>query len=301
MTLELHLDGEEGRATRRQLLTLAGTSVVSLVLGSLITRRRRQSGYEAKKAQPVRKTAVYKHYYEIPVPKLGYQGIVKEPNLSNIVVAEWESDIGKIQRALRWRNITQAVEQRYGIPKDYLLGMICVESGGDPARPNDLGDGGVGLIHMQPLLTDKYGLRQITNSRRLRDFYQGRKIREALQVTGRDLKELISYDDRFHPIKNIDAAGRMLADSYVKHRNWRRALIEYGGTRKYYREVMRFVNLVQNPKFIAKVIEDFNGRNMGVAVESQPLTFDRYVDIFHQSNRNYGLDWYRKLPRYPIK
>ena len=39
--------------------------------------------------------------------------------------------------------------------KNYLLGMICVESEGDPTQPNLSGDGGLGLIHMQPLLCNK--------------------------------------------------------------------------------------------------------------------------------------------------
>ena len=61
-----------------------------------------------------------------------------------------------------------------------LLGMICVESEGDPTQPNGSGDGGAGLIHMQPMLASAYGLRMITKSKKLRDFAQGRKTKKEL-------------------------------------------------------------------------------------------------------------------------
>ncbi len=169
---------------------------------------------EQSEARTRKHTQKHRHrdYSKIPVPNVDYKPIIVEPNLSRIRLADNDTMIGRIQRSYRWRNITRAVERRYSIPSDYLLGMMCIESEGDPTQPNNSGDGGVGLIHMQPLLASKYGLDLITNSRRLRDFRQGKKIDRAIDMTNGDLKDLIKVDERFHPIKNIDAAGRMLCD-----------------------------------------------------------------------------------------
>lgn len=122
------------------------------------------------------------------MPKIGYQELVKEINFPQLTLADNDTKIGRIQRALRWENIVRAVEIRYNIPKNYLLGMICVESEGDPTQPNLSGDGGLGLIHMQPLLATKYGLNLISNSKKLRDFVQGRKIRRIIDMENGDLK-----------------------------------------------------------------------------------------------------------------
>ena len=60
---------------------------------------------------------------------------------------------------------------------------------GDPLNPNLSGDGGLGLIHMQPLLATKHGLNLISNSKKLRDFVQGRKIRRIDDMENGDLKK----------------------------------------------------------------------------------------------------------------
>lgn len=243
-------------------------------------------------------------YSKIPVPKVGYTPIVKEPNLSNIVLVDRDTDIGKIQRALRWSNITEAVENRYGIPKNVLLGMICAESEGDPSQPNAKGDGGAGSIHMQPKSATKYGLRLISPSTKLVDYEQGRLLKKAIQETGGDLKKLIKYDDRFHPIINIDAAARMLCDLYQKQnsgtRSWTRALERYAGRRAYDSRVIDFANKINNPRFMKVVKFNFDYKNPDVRVGGRSINFDRWIGFFHQLNRNYGLDDYRRLPRHRV-
>jgi len=109
-------------------------------------------------------------YSKISVPKVGYTPIVKEQNLSGVSLLPIETEVGRIQRALRWANITRAVENRYSIPENLLLGMICAESEGDPTQPNARGDGGAGLIHMQPKMSTKYGLKLISPSTKLVDY-----------------------------------------------------------------------------------------------------------------------------------
>lgn len=242
------------------------------------------------------------HYSRIPVPNVGYEPLAREINLKGVRVADDDSDIGRIERVLRWANITKAVEDRYGIAPNLLLGMICVESEGNPAQPNARGDGGAGFIHMQPKLATKYGLRLISPSTRLRDYEQGRLLREAVKKTKGDLKQLIVYDDRFHPIKNIDAAARMLADNFQgSGRSWNRALERYAGRRTYDSKVIKYAKFIGDAHFMAKVRADFSQRNRNFVIGGGPLDFDSYTSIFHQLNRNYGLDEYTKLRKHPVQ
>ena len=56
--------------------------------------------------------------------------------------------------------------------------MIMQESMEIPPCPTS-GDGGLGLIHMQPLMATRYGLNLITPSTALIDREQGREILKA--------------------------------------------------------------------------------------------------------------------------
>mgnify|MGYP001615344618 CR=1 FL=1 len=240
------------------------------------------------------------NYSKIPVPKIGYQELIKEINFPQLTLADNDTKIGRIQRALRWENIVRAVEIRYNIPKNYLLGMICVESEGDPTQPNLSGDGGLGLIHMQPLLATKYGLNLISNSKKLRDFVQGRKIRRIIDMENGDLKNLVKYDDRFHPIKNLDAAARMLCDFKVRFGSWNLALRAFSGRRTYAGKIINYARDIGNKKFMLGVIKDFNNLNENNKISSKKLNFKLYISKFHNLNRNYGLDQYKKLRKYKI-
>jgi soluble lytic murein transglycosylase-like protein len=289
---------------RRDFLKLTGSTLTYLFLGSALESL---SAIPAEAARRKKKSPrhnlphVHRNYAKIPIPKLSYAPLVKEPNLSRVSVADNNTDIGRMQRALRFRNITDAVERRYGIPKDYLLGMICVESEGDPTQPNSSGDGGAGLIHMQPLLASAYGLKMITSSKRLRDFHQGRKINRAIDKTDADLKDLIKYDERFHPIKNIDAAARMICDAYEETHNWDKALKRYAGRGSYTKKVKKYAKKAQDAGFKQKMKADFARRNTGVMLHGRQITYIYYQGVFFEQNRNYGLDAYRKLPAYRVQ
>lgn len=239
-------------------------------------------------------------YSKVPTPKLGYISLYREPNMKALELSGNDTDIGRVQRVIRWRNITRAVENRYGIPRDYLTAMACVESEGNPVQPNQLGDGGLGLIHMQPYMAARYGLRLITDSKKLRDFRQGGKINRAIELHNGDLKDLIALDDRFHPIKNLDAASRMLADHFQNTHSWNRALERYAGRRNYDGRVGYYANKIHSTKFMARVREDFKIRNTGILIVGRPIDFDRYITIFSRLNYNYGLQAYLDLPRLPV-
>lgn len=229
-------------------------------------------------------------YKNIRSPPLEYKTAVREISFAGVKLADHNTDVGRAQRALRFRNIAEAVGQRYGIDPLFLLGMIMQESYGDPTQPNEIGDAGLGLIHMQPSMASAYGLDLITDSNKLRDFKQGKKIKEAIDIEDADLKDLIKYDDRFHPIKNIDAAARMLCDSFGKQ-GWWGALRRYAGRSSYPRRVFGYAALLRSRSFLARTEQDFKKRNPN-------RSFHQYLSGFADMNRNYGLDEYRKLPKY---
>lgn len=64
----------------------------------------------------------------------------------------------KLIRVLRYKNITDAVEDRYNLPSGVLLAMIMEESTGVDLLPNARNDGGFGLSHMQGATASEYGL-----------------------------------------------------------------------------------------------------------------------------------------------
>ncbi|MBI2558456.1 transglycosylase SLT domain-containing protein [Candidatus Woesearchaeota archaeon] len=288
----------QAKISRRDFLNslwqLGGAILLTVNLPSEAYAQRRRKRFQEPQ---------HKHidYSKVPVPNVGYKELVKEPKLSGISLHDRDTDVGKIQRVMRWSNLTATVESRYGIPKNYLLGMIGIESYGDPTLPNLLGDGGAGLSHMQPLLASKYGLQLITDSRRLRDFEQGRKLKQAINEVHGDLKELINYDDRFHPIKNVDAAARMLCDLYQKTHSWDSALERYAGRRNYDSRVRHLAEAISSGRVMRIVRFNFNNSNINAKAYSKSIDFDGYVKLFHNLNRNYGLDEYKKLKRHPVR
>jgi hypothetical protein len=247
---------------------------------------------------------MHTNYARIPVPRVGYKHIVNEPPLTGVDMSDISTRSGRIERALRWRNIAEAVSGRYGMSSRMLLGMICVESEGDPTQPNGSGDGGAGLIHMQPMLASAYGLKMITNSKKLVDHEQGRKLKKAIEATGGDLKDLIAYDERFHPIKNVDAAARMVCDHYESRggrHSWNKALERYAGRKEYDGNVNSYVANMASSNFMNNLRSAFNERNKNFKINGQTLTFDAYIKAFNQANRNYGLDDYKKLGRQTVE
>ena len=239
-----------------------------------------------------------RYYAKFGTPTLENRQIYNEPNLSGVRLAPQTTDTGIVQRALRFRPITKTVEKKYGIKSnDVLLGMICVESFGNPLLPNLQRDGGLGLIHMNPPLTHRYGLKMITDSQKLRDRKQGEKIVQAIKAYNGDLRKLIELDDRFHPIKNIDAAARMLSDEYATTCSWDKALERYSNRSQYDSWVNGYVKKIHDHDFMRRVAADFESRNPGLRVEGNALTFDRYLETYRHVLKYYDLDRYARIER----
>lgn len=269
---------------------------LALLLGAAATM------CDPAEAKPKPKRAIAKRtvdYGSMGPPDVGLKEC-ESPSLRGVRLHDQFTERGRMERSMRWKNITDAVERRYGIPNGYLVGMIAQEAIGDPTMPNLGGDGGLGLIHMQPLVAHDYGLEMITRSRKLRDFKQGNAIKKALRSTGRDLVALADIDDRWHPVKNIDAAGRILADHYQRAGSWTGALRRYSGrpAYEYANPVIRYAGLSKDGSYLAELARDFNSNNRKLIVWKRPLTYQRYLNIAHAQNEcQFGLVDYKKLPR----
>jgi len=153
------------------------------------------------------------------IPRLGYKIVFPEKEFKNLTMlgkaerdgVHGQRNYGMMLRCLRFQNITRKIEKRYGLQKNLLLAMVMQESGGIDLLPNSSDDGGLGLCHMQPSVAARFGLKIYQDCNDLVNKEHGKAIRELISTHKYDKKKLIAFDDRFHPILNLDAAARMLA------------------------------------------------------------------------------------------
>lgn len=243
-------------------------------------------------------------YSKIPVPNVGYKQIVKDYDFRGVEMAHksdahFNQDVAaRIQRTERWRNIIEAAEDRFSIPRDIIYAVVMNESYGDPLQPNATGDGGLGLVHFQPGTAKQYGLNIYGDSRRRgRDHRHGKHLVDMLKECKYDIKCVIEEDDRAHPIKNLDAIARYLKDGYSRKGTWEGAVqtINPKG-RGYARRIFKWKDAAA--KFRIAAEKDFNERNKGKNANGHALTFDFYIKAFWEMNKNYGLDEYKKLQKF---
>ena len=207
---------------------------------------------------------------------------------------------GKILRSLRFQNITREVEQKYNLPKNLLLAMVMHESSGADLLPNGQDDGGLGLCHMQGSTASKFGLRTYQGCSKLVCKTHGHAFRHLIKKEKYDRKRLIQYDDRFHPILNLDAAGRML-NCYKSPQvrglpnEWATAIYRYAGRynyRKYWQRVKYYQKALNDPEIIKAVEKEFNRRNPSFTIDGVQADFDAYIQAHQMQNINYGLENY---------
>lgn len=199
---------------------------------------------------------------------LGYDEKVKEPRFKNLnMLGEVKKGgvygqrmYGMILRSLRFKNITDAIEKKYKLPENLMLAMIMHESGGVDLLPNSSDDGGIGLIHMQPKLAKQFGLKTYKNCEKLVCKKHGKELRKLIAKNKYDRKKLIKFDDRFHPILNIDAAARMLvyyrSGKQLKSTPLKTAIYGYAGRynySKYYDNIVLYMEKLNNKSFIKEV------------------------------------------------
>lgn len=145
---------------------------------------------------------------------LWYKEIYKEQkiaiNLPDEYSAQW-----RILRCMRWKSITDVVENKYDIPRWLLLAMMAQEWMGDPTMPNLWWDWWLWLIHIQAKNAADYGLKTLPRYNEwMKDLQHGKEITKAKKDHNNELKELIKVDDRFHPIMGLDCSARFLKDVY---------------------------------------------------------------------------------------
>ncbi len=238
---------------------------------------------------------------------LGYKEKEKEPVFNNLnMLGEVKKGgvygqrmYGMILRSLRFKNITDAVEKKYKLPDNLLLAMIMHESGGVDLLPNSSDDGGIGLIHMQPKLAKQFGLETYKNCQKLVCKKHGKELRKLIVKNNYDRKKLIDYDDRFHPILNIDAAARMLvyyrSGKQTKSTPLKTAIYGYAGRynySKYYDNIVLYMEKLQDKGLIKDIEDNFNDLNKSLTIDNEKADFDDYLEVHQNQNLNYGLEDY---------
>ncbi len=207
---------------------------------------------------------------------------------------------GMVLRSLRFQNITRKIERKYKLPENILLAMVMQESGGVDLLPNSSDDGGLGLCHMQPYMANLFGLQTLNNCKEMVSKKHGKELRELIQKNNYDRKKLIVYDDRFHPILNLDAAARMLA-YYMNGKQYQNtpiktAIFGYAGKynyNKYYKNVMFYRDKLNDKGFLKELENEFNKKNPNLMVDNKHGDFDAYIKAHQRQNINYGLRKYK--------
>lgn len=251
--------------------------------------------------------------YKLKPHNLSYQEIIDEPTFQNLRMIgkvekfgvtgknKAERLSGKVLRSLRFQNITSKVEEKYGLPKNIVLAMIMHETGGADMLPNGLNDGGLGLCHMQPSVAGDFGLKIYKNSKKLKDKRLGIQLRSLIKEHKYDRKKLIRFDDRFHPILNIDAVGRMLSEyKYPKIKGlssgFATSVYRYSGKynfRTYWRNVNYYMKKLNDPSIIKQVEKEFNAKNLNFKIDGVKSDFNGYIKSHQKQNINYGLNEYK--------
>ncbi len=140
------------------------------------------------------------------IKKIGYTEIIPEPDFKNLKMIGLVNNFGvnhenknyklkgAILRTLRFKNVTDKIEKKYGLKKNVLLSMILQESNGVDLLTNGSNDGGAGLCHMQPVIARQFGLKVFQNCNRLVSKKHGRALVKLIEKYNYDRKKLIKYD-----------------------------------------------------------------------------------------------------------
>jgi len=234
---------------------------------------------------------------ELPMANLNMIGWVDENGVRGKDIDE--KLMGMILRTLRFKNITDKIERKYGLPDNVLMAMIMQESCGADLLLNSLNDGGAGLCHMQGYMARLFSLKVYMNCNEIRCLKHGNDLRRLINSSPMDRKFLYRYDERFHPILNLDAAGRMLAyymaGPQTKISPFRTAICAYAGRYNYaayFKSIMKYRRIIGDSRYIDQVRTEFNKRNRKLHIGSRLSDFDDYIQYHQRQNRNYGLDLY---------
>jgi hypothetical protein len=223
---------------------------------------------------------------------LGYTASVSH-DFSGIKLADKNSDIGRIQRTLRWKPIYETIEKIYGLTTNTLAGMIMEESYGDPVQPNAQNDGGLGIVHVQGTTGPDWGLDVHGNSNKDSDKGYGKTIKELIKQCNSDPASLQQFDERAHVIKVLDTAARIVKTGKNAYNNDNTSGIQFyrgpGSVGKnktfvYSSRVAKWKSNIENPNKLKEAAEEFEKMNS--------CTFDKYLKNWHEMAENWGLSVY---------
>lgn len=310
--------------------------------------------------QPRLSVESYRDYESLKPEIPGYIEINKESSLPQFILPGVESMHGadtiegKMIRTLRFKNITEAVEERYDLPKGILLPLIFIESTGTEYLGNAFGDGGFGLIHTQANIARSYGLKVYKDCNSLvcnkkkgckdsdgnyQNHAKGLKkfIKENNQEGRFNRKALAEEDERLNHLLNIDMIGRMFALSmsgpalkimqqeldslesaiYQFHVGFPKKvsikdsleekLEKENKNKKSFDKYQNYMNKFKkireefnDPKILAKLKNVFDNLNKDIKINGQEIVFEKYLELMWKQNENFGLETYKKLPKYEL-
>ncbi|TAF67462.1 MAG: hypothetical protein EAZ55_03865 [Cytophagales bacterium] len=255
-------------------------------------------------------TDVCLHLKSKPI-HLGYISPSKEKKIWNVILFNRETINGKLIEALRFENITKAVEQRYCLPSNIILAMIVQETWGQECVANQTGnnswgDGGFGLCHMQGLTAEEYGLSTVCNTqcgepgRPFACYKHAKELGYAIQQYDKcDMKVMHLRDDRLHPIMNIDAVGRILAlaNGTLQDKVFRYRGGSYEDKIIYWQRVESYRRELNDPNRRKSLENEFNKYNQYMTIDGFLFTnpYKAYLEYYHTQNYYFGLANYKQL------
>ena len=229
----------------------------------------------------------------------------------------------RVTRCLRWSSITDAVEDRYWIPRWLLMALMAQEWWWDPTVINQSKwwkcDGWAWLIHMQAINAANFWLNTIQrNTNGMIDYEHWKRLQKAKSDNNNDLKKLSELDDRFNPVLSVDASARFLLNEYKnlpENKRWTdrwlhainkyagRWMQDYGYSVVVYRTTINTIRGNQMPKFteeIEKVKKWEVSAKVNQTREKTNLCINRTRETI--KNLNITLDWeavsYEKYLKY---
>lgn len=224
---------------------------------------------------------------------------------------DYERIYGKILRALRFKNITDAVEERYNLPSGILLAMIIQESSGEPLLLNGQDDGGAGLSHMQPSVAQEFSLKPLNDASGLVNKAHGKELRELITNIQEYIAPIMMVDDRLNWLKNIDGVGRMMATymsagANAKYGGELESMIaRYSGARnfkQYFQNIDFYMTLLNNDLTYHIIKDQFQRDNQNLIINGKAnpnYTFIDYLAAYWEFNEAlFQLDKYRTLIHY---
>ncbi len=268
---------------------------------------------------------------------LWYKRIVKDKDV-DFIDSTWSkfSMLSRVSRCLRRKPVTDAVEDRYNIPRGILMAMMAQEWMWDPTMPNlpwydkkrkihhTYWDGGLWLIHIQAVNAHDFWLTTLPRyTNQMIDDKHAKCINDTLNTCNKNLSKLIEYDDRFHPVMAVDCAARFLLNCKKNAGSgtddWIRAFSRYSWRwyASYWYHVIKYRSIINDitwegfpnnfSKNIYTDIKNCQKDNQSIkkklntikfSIDWEMVWYEEYLAYFEESVQNFELEKYVALGKY---